>query len=221
MHGVDEFGDGFPARFAGIHLFCRTGMECDGGASLGFGDAACFEVGLKTMVDSDPEFECHRNRARVGDGRAGNGGEEPGFHGDGGAAAAAGHLAHGASEVEVDMIDLVLGDEPANDFSHHDGIDRVELKASGALVRVEACEPQGPFVALQEGSGRDHLAHVETRPKASAERAVGGVRDPGHRGEDHGGPDRQRSDLGDLELAGSGQRYVAVRRADVAGVHAV
>ena len=64
--------------------------------------------------------------------------EQAPAHGQRGAAALAGDLGHRAAEVEVDVLDAVLVDEPAHRLAHGPGRRAVELHAAGRRLVAAA-----------------------------------------------------------------------------------
>ena len=143
-------------------------MEGDRRTTLSFGDAASFEVGLEIVIDADPKLEGDGYAPGAANGLLRNGGEQSRLHRDCGAATTPRYLANGTAEVQIDVVDLVFSDEPANDFSYDLRVHRVELQAAGFLLGVEACQVQGLGIALKQRPGGDHLADVEPGTKAAA-----------------------------------------------------
>ena len=111
-------------------------------------------------------------------------------------AALARDLGHGAAEVQVDVVGAVLVDEHAHRVLDGRRVDAVELDRARRLGLVVRDEAHRRGVALDEGAGRDHLAHVQPGAVFAAEPAEGGVRDARHRREhdrriELDGPDAQ------------------------------
>src|SRR6185436_19180418 len=111
------------------------------------------------------------------------------------------HLADGAAEVHVEVIDAPFADEEAHGLADVAGIDAVELKAARRLLGAEAGEQQRLPISEDERARGDHLAHVEAGAKSPTKRAEGWVRDPRHRGKDDRGPDAERPDRDRRELS--------------------
>ena len=83
--------------------------------ALLLGDPAGIEVGVVRLIYADTELDRHRDRGSRGCSYGGGDdlGEQSAFVGQGGSAAAAGHLRHRAAEVHVDVVgEAVLGDHP-------------------------------------------------------------------------------------------------------------
>ena len=149
------------------------------------------------VVDPDAQLDGHRHRPGGIDGRGDDGPEEGPVGGQRGAGALAGHLAGRAPEVEVDVVDADLIDQPADGGPHDLRVDAAQLDAAHRLVRAERGHGQGLGVALDQGPGGDHLAHVEPGPVSPAQAPEGDVGHPGHRGQHH-----RRVDLDGPEFEG-------------------
>ena len=130
--------------------------------------------------------------------------QQPGLHGEGGATAVPGDLAHRAAEVEVDVVDVALLDQPTDRGVHGAGIGAVELDAPGRLVGVEGGQVPAARAALDQATGVDHLADVEAGAVPAAQAPERGVGDPGHGRQDDRRPHLERPDRQRGELAGSG-----------------
>ena len=163
-------------------------MQRDGGGALLLRDQAGVEEGLMLLVDPDPGLDGHRHAELVrGTHRLPHDGAQPvplvGQHAP---AALAGDLRHRAAEVEVDVADGEVPRQDPGRIRHHAWVDAVELDRACGLARVELKHGVGLGVADHEAAGGDHLADVEPGTLFAAQLPVGGVRDPGHRREDHG-----------------------------------
>ena len=104
----------------------------------------------------------------------------------------AGHLGDGAAEIEIDVVDADLLDQPAHGIPGDAGIDGVELHAADRLVRGEGGHRERLRVPLDEGTCRDHLAHVEPGAVGAAEPSERDVRHARHGREDHRRVDLER-----------------------------
>ena len=103
--------------------------------------------------------------------------------GQGGATSLAGHLAGGAAEVEIDVVDADLADQAVYRSPHHPGVDPAQLDTAHRLVLTEGSHCQSLGVALDKGPGGDHLADVETGTVGPAQASKGAVGHSGHRGQ--------------------------------------
>ena len=211
--------DRLPTRFSGVQLRGGARVERDGDTALVLGDAAGFEVGLVLVAHSDAELDGHRDRAGVDHRCANDPTQQPGLERDRRPTAPPRHLGHRASEVEVDVVDAVLADQPGHGLTHVAGVDAVELKAAGPLVGSEVGEPARSRTALDEGPGGDHLAHAHPGSETPAERSEGSVGDPRHGSQDDRGRDGDRTEgeRGKLPRRCGGD--VAVDLASVARIH--
>jgi hypothetical protein len=108
------------------------------------------------------------------------------------AASLAGHLGHGAAEVQVDVADAVLGAEDLGGLADVAGIGAVELDRPDGLEVVEDQHLHRGLVALDQPARGDHLADVQAGPLLGAEPSVRRVGDARHRREDDGSVDAQR-----------------------------
>ena len=138
------------------------------------------------VVDAEPELDGYRHPSSAFDRRPDNRCEEARLGRDRSPAALAGHLAHRASEVEVEVINLAFSDEAANSFADIVGINAVELEAAGRLAGSEIGELQRLCPPLHQRSCGDHLADKKTGAKPSAQCAEWKVGHSGHWGEDDG-----------------------------------
>src|SRR5699024_2048589 len=103
-------------------------------------------------------------------------------------AAPAGDLAPGAPEVEVDVVGPGLLDEHPHGLAHGDRVDAVELDGARGLIGLVVDDAHGLRAAFDQGTGGDHLGHIEPGSVFAAQATERGVRDPGHGGEhDRGG----------------------------------
>ena len=102
--------DLLPVGLAGVPLGGRAGVQRDGGRALLGGDPARVEVGVMSIIDSDPEFDRHGDvgalvaRHRRRDDLA----EQSAFERQRRTAAATGDLGDRAAEVHVDVIGQAL-----------------------------------------------------------------------------------------------------------------
>jgi hypothetical protein len=96
-----------------------------------------------------------------------------------------------AAEVEVDVIDRVLGDQDLGGAGHDLRIDAVQLDRANLLPRVELQHRQRLGVTLHQAAGGDHLADEQASNWSTklelfpAELPVRGVGDARHRCEHH------------------------------------
>ncbi len=185
-------------------------MEGDRGHATILGDATGVEVGEMLIVDSNPEF--HRDRDRTC--RFDRGGDhvsiEVALERQGPTSAVAGDLADRTAEVQVDVIDPAFADQLADGLADIDRLDPGQLKAPRGLVGGEAGQLVGLCAALAHGSGRNHLADIQTGPKVATQPPKRGVCNPGHRGQHHRDIDRHRADG---QLSGQpGKRRLSDRR---------
>ena len=103
-------------------------------------------------------------------------------------------LRTGTAEVQVEVIDQALADQPAHRLARVVLVDRVELEAARLLARVEAREAQRLRVALDERARGDHLGDVQAGAEAAAQRAERRIGDARHRRQHHGRLERERPD---------------------------
>jgi hypothetical protein len=183
-HGRLELGDGRPGGVSGVALLGRAGVEGDGGGALRFGDLPGGDGGEEPVVDASAELDGDRDA--VGGGgfhrRGDDVGQQPAADGQGGAAAFGGDLGRRAAEIEVDVLDAEVADEPAGGLADRAGGHAVELGAAGPLVGVEAEHAGGAVVPFDQRPGGQHLADVEpARPEPAAQPPERPGGDPGHR----------------------------------------
>ncbi len=211
--------DGLPARFAGVQLCGGPRVERDRDTALVLGYTAGFEVGLVLVAHADAELDGHGNRTGVGHRCANDPAQQPGLERYRRPATPPRHLGHRASEVEVDVVDAVLADQPCHGLTQVVGVDAVELKAAGLLLWGEIGELVGSPIALDESPGGDHLADAQPGAEAPAERSEGSVGDPRHGSQDDRGRDGDRTEgeRGKLPRRCGGD--VAVDLASVARIH--
>ena len=126
------------------------------------------------------------------------------------AAAVAGDLADRAAEVQVDVVDAGLGDQPLDRSGHRGRIGAVELDRPGRLVGVEGGQLPALGATLGQAASVDHLADVEPGPEPAAQAPEGGVGDARHRRQHHRRPHLERTDLHPARLR-------RPRRASVSG----
>ena len=200
-HRVLERRDRVPVGGAVVELRGGARMQRDRRTAFVLADATRVEEGDEARVDADAELERHRDAAGVRDRGAHDVAEQARPGGDRRAAAAPRDLAHRAAEVEVDVVDVALADQPRHGLAHELGVDAVELEAPRLLVRREAREAQRLLVTFDQRARRDHLAHVETGAEAAAQAPERRVRDARHRCEHDGGIDGERADRERRELA--------------------
>ena len=110
--------------------------------------------------------------------------EQAGLPRQRGSPALAGDLRHGASEIQVDVVGAVFGDEHGDRLGDGLRVDAVELDGTQRLGLVVRDEAHRLGRALDERARRDHLAHVEARAEFAAEQPERRVRDAGH-GREH------------------------------------
>ena len=181
-----EESDGVPVGGARVELFGRPGMQGDRGHPLAFSNTSGLEVGDVVGIDPDPHLHGHRHRPSVGDRRPDDVPEERPVHGQGGTGPLAGDLAGRAAEVDVDVVDAELFDEPDDGLAHDGRVDAGQLDAPDGLVLAERGHADGLGVAFDQRPGGDHLADVEPGAIAAAQRAKGAVGHPGHGGQHDG-----------------------------------
>src|SRR6202044_1131307 len=99
--------------------------------------------------------------------------EQAPVYGEGRATTPAGDLGRRATEVEVDVVDPDVVDQPPHCPTHDHGVDAVELDAPAGLVVAEGDHAEGLGVPFHQGAGRDHLAHVQPGAIATAQPAEG------------------------------------------------
>src|SRR5262249_7200213 len=127
-----------------------------------------------------------------------------------------GDLGRGAPEVQVDVVDALVDEQP-DGVAHVGWIAAVELDGAGRLVRPAAGEQPGHRVPLEETARRDHLRDVERRPEAATEAPERVVRDARHRRQDDGRPHGEPPERERPELARARRRDLLVRQAREAG----
>ena len=88
------------------------------------------------------------------------------MHRQRGPAALASDLGDRAAEVHVDVVHADLVDQVPHRLTQGVGVRAVQLHALRGLGAVEPQHGEGAGVALHEGSGRDHLRHVQAGPEA-------------------------------------------------------
>ncbi len=69
----------------------------------------------------------------------------------------AGDFSHGASEVHVDVVDFLFGDEVGHRLSERTRVGPVQLYGAGLLIVVETGKSECLLVALDQPPGSDHL----------------------------------------------------------------
>ena len=189
-----ELGDPAPVGGAGVELLGRPGVQRDGGRPAVDGRGGGVEERLVLRADADP----HLHGDRDGAGAAGRGlddpPDQPGPHGQGSTPAVPGHLGRRAAHVEVDVVHAELVDDLAHGLADEHRVDAVQLDAPDVLVRAEPGLLERVGVVLDQRARADHLADVEPRAVAAAQRAEGDVGDAGHRREHHGRVDLDRAD---------------------------
>ena len=190
-----EGGDGLPLGRARVELLGSAGVQGDRGHPLVLGDPPRLEEGEVVTVHPEAQLDGDRHRP----GRAHRGGEDGAeqdrVEWEGGTGPLTGHLPGRASEIEVDVVNADLADQPVHGGAHHRGVDPAELDAAHRLVLPEGGHGQGLGVALDQGSGGDHLAHIQAGAVGPAQPPEGDVGDPGHRGQHHRGIDGDRAQL--------------------------
>ena len=159
-------------------------MQRDRGDAGALGDAPGLEVGEVVGVDALAHLDRERDVARGLHGALDDVAEQPGLPGQRRSPALAGDLRHGASEVQVDVVGAVFGDEHGDGLGDGLRVDAVELDRARRLGLVVRDEAHRLGRALDEGARRDHLADVEARAELAAEPAERRVRDAGH-GREH------------------------------------
>ena len=139
------------------------------------------------LVDADPGLDRYGNPELVGGPHRGtNDGAQPvAFVGQHPSPALPGDLGNGAAEIEVDVVDAVLGDQDPRRPGHDLGVHAVELHRTDGLARVEGQHGMGLVIAGDDSPRCHHLADVQPGPLLQAERPVGGIRYPCHRGQHH------------------------------------
>merc|ERR1711960_21986 len=113
----------------------RPRVERNGGAALFFGNAPGIPPGGPALVDPDAKLHRHRYVARRTDGGPDDASEQVRLERHGGASPTAGHLAHRAAEVQVEVVHPAFTDEPASGLARVVGIHAVELETPGRLLR--------------------------------------------------------------------------------------
>jgi hypothetical protein len=111
-----------------------------------------------------------------------------------GPAAATGHLGDRAAEVQVDVVDPVLGDQHRDGLADVVRVHAVQLKAARRLAGAELDHAHGLGVTLDERTGGDHLADEQTAAEVTAESPERRVGDARHRGEHNRRPHGVRPD---------------------------
>jgi hypothetical protein len=170
------------------------------------GDAPGLQVGEMGGVDAlshlDGERECAGGFHRTLDDLL----EEVELPRERRSPALAGDLRNGASEVQVDVVGAVFGDEHGDRFGYGLRVDAVELDAARRLGLVVPDESHRTLRALDQGAARNHLGDVETGSEFAAEPTERGVGDASHRSEHDRHRERERPDLQALlyALLGSG-----------------
>ena len=110
--------------------------------------------------------------------------EQTGLPGQRCSPALAGDLGHGTSEIQVDVVGAIFGDEHRDRLGDRLRVDAVELDGAQRLGLVVRDEAHRLGRALDERARRDHLADVEARTELAAEQTERRVRDAGH-GREH------------------------------------
>ena len=126
-----------------------------------------------------------------------------------GTAPFAGDLGHRASEIQVDVIGAVFGDEHGHGLGDRLRIDTVQLNAAQLFGLVVLDEAHARRSALDKSAARDHFAHVQTGAELAAEASECGVRDSGHRGEHDGRIEVERTDPQDRR-SGGGESHPSI-----------
>jgi hypothetical protein len=200
--GLLELADGIPVGVAGVELARCAGVERDGCSAGILGRASGIEEREVVRVDALAHLDGQRQWARCLDRLIDDVGEEPRLPRQRCSSALAGDLRDGASEVQVDVVGVILGDDDAHGFGDGRRIDAVELDRAGRLGLVMADEAHRRVVALDEGARGDHLADVEAGAVLTAEPPERRVRDACHGCED----DRHvEFDRADAQGAGGGR----------------
>ena len=179
--GLLELRDGRPVGLAGVELGRGARVQRDRGDARALGDAAGLEVGEVVGVDALAHLDGERDVARGAHGALDDVAEQPALPRQRGSPALAGDLGHGASEVQVDVVGAVFGDEHRDGLGDGLRVDAVELDRPRRLGLVVRDEPHRLGRALDERARGDHLADVEPGAELAAQPAERRVRDARHR----------------------------------------
>ena len=174
-HGRDrllELGDGRPVGLAGVELGRGARVQRDRRDARALGDAPGLEVGEVVGVDALAHLDGERDVARGAHGALDDVAEQAALPRQRRSPALARDLGHGASEVQVDVVGAVFGDEHRDGLGDGLRVDAVELDRARRLGLVVRDEPHRLGRALDEGARRDHLADVEARRRTRG-RAAG------------------------------------------------
>ena len=142
------------------------------------------------LVNADPSFDRDGNPELIccPDGGANDGAQPVAFVGQNPSSTLACDLGDGTAEIEVDMMNAMGCDQEFCRMRHGLWVHAVELHRTDGLARVEGQHGMGLVIAGDDSPRCHHLADVQPGPLLQAERPVGGVRDPGHRGQHHREP---------------------------------
>jgi hypothetical protein len=152
-----QLRDGRPVGLTRVELGGCARVQRHRGDARSFGDAAGLEVGEVVGVDALAHLDRERDVARSANRALDDVAEQRALPWQRSAAALAGDLRNGASEVQVDVIGPVFGDEHGDRLSDGLRVDTVELDRPGRLGLVVRDESHGFGCALDERAGCDHL----------------------------------------------------------------
>ena len=147
--------DRVPVGPAGVGLRDGPAVQRDRRAAGLLGDPAGVEVGQVVLVDALAGLHRHRHvvRRRGGDRRLEDPAEQTALPRQRSPAALAGHLGDRAAEVEVDVLDAVLGAQDLGRLADVDRVGAVELDRPHRLELVEDQHPQRHRVPLDDARG--------------------------------------------------------------------
>ncbi len=189
-----QSGDGGPVGCAGVELGYCSSVQSHCGHSAVLGDSAGVKVGDVVVIQAHSHLDRHRDRPGGLHRRRHHRFEQAAFVWQCSSASVAGDFAHGASEVQVEMVYAVLADEALNRSLHVVGVDAGQLEAPWRFVGGEAGQMIGLGVAFAQCPGRDHLAHIQSGTEPATQATERGVGHPGHGGQHDGNGDVDRPD---------------------------
>ena len=198
--GGAQFGDGIPVGFAVIELGGGASMEGDGVHALLLGNATGFPPGEMILVDPEADLDAEVLLGRTPPKSGEEALESALLVREGGASSRGGQLADRTAQVEVQVLDPLVGQDPGS-LLQDLGLLGEELQGLGVLVGEKGSEVEGLFVVLQNPTSGNHLAHVEGLTKGPAKGPVRSVGHSGHGGENHGHLQLQPSDAQGREFS--------------------
>src|SRR6185369_15615978 len=155
-----QLRDRAPVGGAGVELCGGARVEADGRRARVLGDAARVAQGEEMVVDAGPHLHRDRHAARAPNGGGDDASEQTRPERNGGAAALTRDLRRRTAEVEVEVIDALVGEEPGR-IADDGRITAVELHRSWLLADGAARQEPRARVALEEPARGDHLRDVE------------------------------------------------------------